>query len=309
MRYTTILLLLTAATPVQGITGSLGAVQVHVDGSVSLVDLLGGPPITDSFSFDGPPSALPVAGDAFADSIIPSTATVQAVAESDALSVASETANLSGAESAATAATATLAGEVAAGHWLLRVTTEHVAQLMGTDLSVDAEIAYSVTSAAGLLVEETLVYSGPADAMQTVAHGFSVATGDTATLAASLIANTAAPSFGNAITLSVAAFDLAPAPDTDDDGIVDIEDNCTLAVNPGQQDSNGDGIGNACDADLDNDCIVDNHDLAAIRLVFFTNDPDADFNSDGFVNFRDLAVMRSGFFAPPGPSGVPNDCS
>ena len=41
--------------------------------------------------------------------------------------------------------------------------------------------------------------------------------------------------------------------DSDVDGISDASDNCTLAANPTQLDSsNGDGGGNACDADLDN---------------------------------------------------------
>jgi hypothetical protein len=93
-------------------------------------------------------------------------------------------------------------------------------------------------------------------------------------------------------------------PDADADGIADDSDNCTLIVNTDQRDTNGDGIGNACDPDLDGDCVVNFVDLGALQAVFFTDDPDADFDGSGSVNFTDLGVMKSFFFLPPGPSGI-----
>ncbi|MEO1576662.1 MAG: hypothetical protein AAFU65_17075, partial [Pseudomonadota bacterium] len=63
-----------------------------------------------------------------------------------------------------------------------------------------------------------------------------------------------------------------------------------------------DGFGNACDADLNNDNVVNVVDLGLLRAVFFGNDADADFNGDGVVNVIDLGIMRVGFFQPPGPA-------
>lgn len=92
--------------------------------------------------------------------------------------------------------------------------------------------------------------------------------------------------------------------DGDGDGVADAVDNCTAVANADQRDTNGDGFGNACDADLDNDNVVNFIDLGLLRSVFFSADPDADFNGDGVVNFIDLGIMRASFFGSPGPSGT-----
>ncbi|MFK8017176.1 MAG: ThuA domain-containing protein [Gammaproteobacteria bacterium] len=97
-------------------------------------------------------------------------------------------------------------------------------------------------------------------------------------------------------------------PDTDGDSQLDTEDNCVTLFNEDQRDTNGDGFGNICDQDLNNDCIVNAADLGIFRTVFFSDDPDADFNGDGTVNVPDLGLMRVSFFGPPGPSGVTPDC-
>ena len=108
--------------------------------------------------------------------------------------------------------------------------------------------------------------------------------------------------------------DLGSSPNTDadadgviDDGIIDdvvVQDNCILVANADQRDTNGDGYGNICDPDLDNNLIVNVADLALLKSVFFRPDPDADLNGDGIVNVADLAIMKKLFFLPPGPSCI-----
>ncbi len=95
--------------------------------------------------------------------------------------------------------------------------------------------------------------------------------------------------------------------DDDGDGVAGRFDNCSQLANADQIDADNDGFGNACDADLDNNCVINVGDLGLFRSVFFTDDPVADFNGDGNVGIFDLGVMRSTFFGPPGPSGLA-DC-
>ncbi len=102
--------------------------------------------------------------------------------------------------------------------------------------------------------------------------------------------------------------------DDDADGIANVEDNCLAVSNTDQRDTNGDGIGNACDADVNDDCSVNFGDLAVLKAAFFPApyDEDVDFDGDGLVNFGDLAFLKSTFFngaqPGPGPSGLPNAC-
>lgn len=97
-------------------------------------------------------------------------------------------------------------------------------------------------------------------------------------------------------------------PDGDGDDVVDIADNCIEIANADQRDTNADGYGNACDLDLNDDCVVNVVDLGILRSVFFSGDADADANGDGVVNVVDLGLMRSLFFQAPGPSGTTDSC-
>ncbi|MFK7885842.1 MAG: DUF4215 domain-containing protein [Gammaproteobacteria bacterium] len=94
------------------------------------------------------------------------------------------------------------------------------------------------------------------------------------------------------------------ADDFDLDGIPDNVDNCTNTANSSQLDTDGDGFGNACDADLDNNCIVNVIDLGIFRTLFFQPNNQADFDGNGITNVIDLGIFRTLFFQPPGPSEV-----
>jgi hypothetical protein len=108
--------------------------------------------------------------------------------------------------------------------------------------------------------------------------------------------------------------------DTDGDGVDDALDNCTLVANGptipdaggnSQLDTDGDGFGNICDADLNNSNTVDILDFGILRNAFGqTGVSDADFNGDGAVNVVDFGIIRNSFGSPPGPSCItsPGGC-
>ena len=105
-----------------------------------------------------------------------------------------------------------------------------------------------------------------------------------------------------------------PAPadpaDLDGDGIANGLDNCSQIPNPDQRDSNGDGFGNLCDADVDNDGRVTTSwgqaplgDLEILATAMAQNRYHADLDLDGnrVVDARDLSLAQIALFFPPGP--------
>jgi uncharacterized protein (TIGR03790 family) len=99
--------------------------------------------------------------------------------------------------------------------------------------------------------------------------------------------------------------------DQDGDGIADTMDNCILVPNPAQRDTDLDGYGNACDADLNNDGIVNSSDFDLFTSVFFTAAPGiepfvmadhADFNNSNYIDQNDFSILSGLFGAAAGPS-------
>jgi len=97
-------------------------------------------------------------------------------------------------------------------------------------------------------------------------------------------------------------------PDTDSDSIPDGFDNCLFEPNTDQRDTDGDGYGNLCDGDLNDDGSTNTLDLNLYKLAHRSAvgdanyDVDADFNGDGVINTLDLNIYKGLHRKVPGPS-------
>jgi len=86
-------------------------------------------------------------------------------------------------------------------------------------------------------------------------------------------------------------------PDTDGDGVLDVDDNCPLVANADQGDFDADGIGDVCDLDVDGDTVLNADDMCPSTTL---GDPPAmlkknRFAADAAGLFVDVNVTESGF--------------
>ncbi len=111
-------------------------------------------------------------------------------------------------------------------------------------------------------------------------------------------------------------------PDRDADGVSDPLDNCVElpngpAAGPNDQlDADGDGIGNLCDGDLNQDGFVGGPDFGIMLPCYNravgagvgpADDPtcgESDMNGDGFVGLPDFFDFLGVYNRPPGPTGA-----
>jgi len=110
------------------------------------------------------------------------------------------------------------------------------------------------------------------------------------------------------VRLMTADADPGDPSDSDGDGWLDFEDNCTLDADADQLDTDSDGFGNLCDCDYDNNGSCDGADLAILGESFgkaaSPENGALDMNGNGVVDGDDFLLFGVGWGKVPGPSGL-----
>lgn len=121
---------------------------------------------------------------------------------------------------------------------------------------------------------------------------------------------------GDPLMMSFALYFPPASGDSDGDGDPDAADNCVNVPNANQRDTDGDGYGNVCDADLNNDGMVSTSwgvispasqqgDLEKIQLTASGGPYNAshDLDGDNDVDVYDVSLAATQVWLPPGPKG------
>ena len=98
------------------------------------------------------------------------------------------------------------------------------------------------------------------------------------------------------------------APAYDRDGVGDQIDNCSIDINTGQDDTDGDDCGNLCDCDYDQSGTCDFNDFLEFAGAFGTTGDEEKCHEEPIpgctVGFNDFLFFAGGFGGAPGPSGT-----
>jgi hypothetical protein len=100
---------------------------------------------------------------------------------------------------------------------------------------------------------------------------------------------------------------IGTGPDFDVDGVQDADDNCSQSPNSTQVDTDGDGCGNGCDADYDQNGIAGWSDYGAFTQCYATTNELCEHEDppSGIVGLIDFGIFVTELFGQaPGPSGT-----
>ena len=87
-----------------------------------------------------------------------------------------------------------------------------------------------------------------------------------------------------------------------------LDDNCSDVANSDQDDTDGDGCGNLCDADYGQTGTTNFADFTTFAGAFLTATPNVKLTEPvgggAQVNFGDFTVFIGRYLLPAGPSGI-----